>query len=117
MTNESLQTSPRIRRFVDWLIGTYVPAHGLEFGASSDGWIEDPERMERCERAAENGGDGSTHAEHMQDWREAFAIFLRDRKRNTMSAGYDRFEAAVTAYFDSVEAWHVANGSIDEEVG
>jgi hypothetical protein len=106
----------RAKRFVDWFIRSPF-ADARRFG-SNDDWIADPERMERCERAAEHGAEGSTHAEIIEDWRKAFADFVRyGGKRNTWSAGYARFDAIVSAYFEDLEAWHEANGTLHEEVG
>lgn len=107
----------RIESFVEWFLSDYFPESGFRFGSSSDDWMLDPERMERCDNAASDGADGSTHREIIEDWRKAFTHFLRyGGKRNAFSRGYDRFEAAVNAHFDAVEVWHTKNGSIDEEI-
>lgn len=88
------------------------------FGASSDMWIEDAERAERCMEAARDGAEGSTHYEVIQDMRSIFSDFLRyGGKRNPFSAGYDRLEAAVSAHFDELEAWHEKNGTLHEQIG
>ena len=106
----------RIDTFVDWFVRSDMVAN--QFG-SNDDWLSDPERMERCERAAEDGGDGSTHAEVIDDWRQAFKHWVRYGRtgRNSMSAGYDRFETAVLLHFDRLEDWHKANGSLHQEIG
>jgi hypothetical protein len=108
--------NPRIDRFVDWFLRS---EHMREFGASSDDWINDRERMERCDAAAENGCDGSTHAERIDDMRDSFRDWIRygRRKRNAFTAGYERFETAVLDYFDALERWHEQNGSLDEQIG
>ena len=78
------------------------------FGSSSDDWIQDEERMERIEEAAEYGGDGSTHGEHIQDWRECLGdCFELDE------ATHD----AIMAEIDACEQWHIDNGSIDDVIG
>jgi hypothetical protein len=107
MTNT---TNTRARAFVNAFIRDekLCPA----FGSTSDDWINDEDRMARCTAAAENGADGSTHAEVINDWREAFARFLRERGNR-----FDRFERAVTAEFDAIEAWHEAIGSLNQEIG
>ena len=33
-------------------------------------YLEDPERADRIQEAAGGGCDGSTHGEHIDDWRE-----------------------------------------------
>ena len=107
---------PRIDRFVDWFIRS---EHMREFGSSNDDWLDDSERMERCDRAAEFGADGSTHRERIDDMRRSFRDWLcfGRTKRNPFSAGYDRFAVAVEAHFDRVEQWHTDHGSIDVEIG
>ncbi len=62
--------------------------------------------------AAEFGADGSTHAEHIQDWREAFSDWMKWERRKDCPM----FTDAVDAYFDSVEAWHEKNGTLYEQV-
>jgi hypothetical protein len=108
--------SKRIRAFVDWFLRS---EHMREFGSTSGDWINDPERMQRCHDAAEFGGDGSTHAERIDDMRDSFRDWVRygRQNRNTMSAGYERFETAVLEYFDTLERWHEINGSLDEQIG
>src|ERR1035438_5158786 len=53
--------------------------------------------------SAEFGADGKTHAEVIEDWRESFSAWIRDRRAWTEP---ERFIAAVEAHFDAVEAWH-----------
>ena len=77
------------------------------FGSSSDDWLEDADGMERCDAAAAYGGDGSTHGEYIQDWRDCLA-------RMDLHRG---IAAAITAEIDDCEQWHIENGSIDEEIG
>ena len=107
----------RIKRFVDWFIRSeYVQNWTTE--KDSD-FFNEPDRANRCYEAAEFGADGKTHAEVIEDWREAFQNWVRYGRdtRNSMSYGYERFEAAVEAHFDAVEAWHEKNGSLWEEIG
>jgi len=94
----------------------------------NDLFISDPDRANRIYAAAEDGGDGSTHAEVLEDWRE-FAGQLRDDcKRYAWSIDdeteAEAFEAEAEAAFgrldadiDACEAWHEANGSLHEEIG
>jgi len=79
------------------------------FGSSSDDWISDPERRARVEAAAEFGADGSTHAEHIEDWRRS----LRERFQELPDLVRQRIEAEI----DEVESWHQRNGSLDDQVG
>jgi len=90
------------------------------FPRSSDEWLYNPERMERCEAAAEHGADGSTHAERLEDMREALREMrracpasLQDRTLTALNNRVERIEAEI----DACEAWHDANGSLHEEIG
>lgn len=104
----------RVERIVaDFIRSPFMQAR--EFGATSDDWIADPERMERCDEAAKDGADGSTHQEHIQDWRDAFSDFMSYERR-----GHERcelLEAGVDAYFDDLELWHQNNGTLFEQIG
>jgi hypothetical protein len=82
--------------------------NGIRFGSSNDDWFHDQDRMQRCHDAAENGGDGSTYGEHIQDWRECLDNHFSLDEETTDS---------ISAEIDSCEEWHVENGSIDEEIG
>lgn len=77
------------------------------FGSSSDDMINDTGRYRRCIKASENGGDGSTHAEYIQDWRDCLDRLDLSEEINTKI----RYE------IDACEAWHEANGSLDEMCG
>lgn len=93
----------------------------------SDFFINDPDRAARCHDAAEHGADGSTHAEHINDWRE-YAEQLREeasriawrldepddvRAEEEIQAWHDR----ITAEIDACEQWHADNGDLHEEIG
>ena len=109
MTNASKQ---RIERFIDWFIRSdYMQSR--VFGASSDMFIEDPNRANRCYDAAKNGCDGSTHRERIQDWRDAFSNWIADRRKWQTP---DRFIAGVNDYFDDLETWHEKNGTLFREI-
>ena len=100
----------RIARFVDGFIRSSL-VRSLEAERDSD-FFNEPERASRVAEEAEFGGDGKTHAEVIGDWRDAFGIFLRDRRGNDI----DRFAAGVEAHFDAVEAWHEAHGSLFRQI-
>lgn len=102
----------RIEAFVDWFIRSqYVENWTSE--KDSD-FINEPERAERCYAAATNGADGKTHAEVIEDWRESFQAWIRDRR---MWQEPERFIAGVESHFDAVEAWHDKNGSLFSQIG
>jgi len=73
--------------------------------------IEDPERFDRCYRAAEQGAEGSTHGEIIEDWRQAVDCAEDDKLISEEDAESLRKEIR------ECEDWHIQNGSIDEEVG
>ena len=86
------------------------------FGSTSDDWINDPDRMSRCHDAAEDGCDGSTHAEICQDWRDflnslTISDEYRDGDLTEDEADYLHSE------IDACEKWHEENGTLHEQIG
>ena len=102
----------RVDCFVDWFIRSqYVEAWTSE--KDSD-FINEPDRAARVYDAAADGCDGKTHAEVIEDWREAFSAWVRDKR---LWAEPERFMAAVNAHFDAVELWHEQHGSLWQQIG
>ena len=96
----------------------------------NDLFINDPERAERIHDAAEDGADGSTHAEHIDDFRDyakeiygevRSAIFHgdipSDKAVDVLDAMIDRREERLEAVLDRLEAWHEKNGTLWQQVG
>lgn len=93
----------------------------------NDLFLSDPDRASRNYDAAENGCDGSTHAEHIEDMREANDLAEREVYRAQFIAqGYDADCASmlaealkeyIAADIDDCEAWHEKNGSLDQVIG
>ncbi len=94
----------------------------------NDLFISDPDRADRIWKASEDGADGSTHAEHIEDWREFAKIIYGEERRRINKAESDEeadaIEAeienaydALIADIDRVEAWHEKNGSLHEQIG
>lgn len=82
----------------------------------NDLFINDPERAERLHEAAEHGGDGSTHYEIIEDWREFVDILFRDLPwddRDEVEPLRDTLDAAI----NDCESWHEKNGSLHEVIG
>lgn len=77
----------------------------------SDLWINEPERADRMDKAAEHGADGSTHRETINDQREAVKDAESDRFFPPNNAD------ALLRELDHIEAWHELNGSLDQEIG
>lgn len=78
--------------------------------------LEDEDRFDRIQEAAENGAEGSTHYEIIQDWRDAFRAFRREHG----DFEDDAREAELDAIEDEIEAcekFHKENGTLDQEVG
>lgn len=80
-------------------------------------FLTDPERANRIHEAAERGSDGSTHAEHIEDWRE-FLKTLKvidpewpDDGGDITQEAYDAIEAEI----DDCWAWHEKNGSLEQQ--
>lgn len=123
----SASSQKRVDRFVDDFIRSrYVEAWTNENEAD---FFNNPERAERVANAAEYGANGSTHAEIIDDWRNAFKTWVKYDRRvmdiecKTRTYHYhnheypERFADAVLAHFDSVEQWHERNGSLWQEIG
>ncbi len=79
------------------------------FGCSSDDSYTDPQRYVRCQEAASYGGDGSTHQEHINDWRECLANYFDDIDGDAKDA--------INKEIDDCEQWHDNAGSLDEQIG
>jgi hypothetical protein len=89
----------------------------------TDLFINDADRAERLADAAENGADGSTHGETIEDWRD----FLSNLK--IFDAEYDDFEdfekydltleqsKIIENDIDDCEKYHIENNTIDSEIG
>ncbi len=108
----SQASQARVDKFVDAFIRSqYV--ENWTAGKDEDFWNE-PERASRVYDAAAEGCDGKTHAEVIEDWREAFRAWIRDKRK---WQDPERFMTAVEAHFDKVEAWHEKNGSLWQEIG
>ena len=87
----------------------------VPFGSTSDDWINDPDRMERCQDAAEHGEDGSFHAEIIQDWRDFLGRIDSELYRTLEEEEYEQWEAikaAIEAEIDACEQWHSDNGTL-----
>lgn len=103
----------RIETFVDWFIRLDLVRPDIQ-----ELYLSDAERADRMDAAAEDGADGSTHAETIDDWRSAFKSWLSDVRRGRRHGEYpERFATAVLEHFDAVEEWHEHNGSLYQERG
>ncbi len=73
---------------------------------ANDLFLSDSDRADRIWDAAEDGGDGSTHAEVIEDWRD----FL-----DTVRLPW-RVLARIVAEIDDCEKWHYDNGSLHHQI-
>lgn len=100
----------------------------IESKLGNDLFISDPDRAERIHDSAQNGADGSTNAEHIEDWRECLKQIKDDAMREAFRAETeDEGEGevrAIEAWAETIEAeiakcedWHKDNGSLHEEIG
>jgi len=111
----SSSSEKRIEQFVDWLIRSSYAEHARYSNIEEN--YHDFDRSNRCEVAAENGSDGSTHAEVIGDFRDAFTDFMDERMRVRWQHSFDHFTDAVEAHFDALELWHENNGTLHKEIG
>lgn len=119
---EMMTTQTRIDRIVSHFVRSEYFANWQAERVSEGGYSRDSDRRDRydrCQDAAEQGADGSTHRECIEDMRSAFRDYLRyrPRTRNVFREYPYRVESAADAHFDALEHWHIANGSIDQEIG
>jgi hypothetical protein len=89
----------------------------------NDLFINDPKRADRIYKAAEDGGDGSTHAEVIEDWRDYLNMLKvydpecdepEDQARRDITLSvYD----SISHEIDECEEWHSKNGSLYHQIG
>ena len=85
-------------------------------------FLEDPERADRREAAAENGCDGSTHGEAIQDWRDfmdTLDIFDPDFDVDE-DGSWDitmEQEESIVKEIDNVEKWYEEHDTLEQEIG
>lgn len=70
-------------------------------------WLHDEDRADRMADWAEDGGDGSTHDEAIQDMRD----YLKDADLP------EYIKEKISVEIDSVEEWHEQNGSLNDIIG
>jgi len=74
----------------------------------NDLFISDPDRADRIHEAAKEGCDGSTHGEHIQDWRDYV---------NDCLEAPESVKEAILKEIQETEDWHEENKSLDTEIG
>jgi len=73
----------------------------------NDLFINDPQRAARMHEYAEEGLNGSTHDEVIQDWRD----YLTDAELP------EPIKESLLIEIDAAEEWHIRNGSINNIIG
>lgn len=108
----SKYSKARISKFIDMLIRTELA--GQITDENNHSWSGNGERSNRVLAAAENGSDGRTYDESIEDMRETFHIWLRQRRSNRE---HSRFECAVCDHFDSLERFFFDRNMLFVEIG
>lgn len=103
---EALNTGYRVEDFLE----TEFWQDWDESNRSDIPW-RNPSRAERMYKAAENGADGSTHAEIIADWAKAADAALREGRIGPIR------NALLIANINQTWDWHFHNGSLNYEVG
>ena len=85
--------------------------HFEEDRLGNDLFISDPDRADRIHKAAKDGCDGSTHAEHIDDWRDYVKLLRQDDDI------CDACEERLTEEIDAVEEFHEKAGTLLDEIG
>ena len=87
-------------------------------------FITDPDRAQRIHDAAEDGCDGSTHYEVIEDWREFAELLRRELLHQASSEGDEESEAEIesnfdllTAEIDACESFHRRQKTLHEQIG
>jgi len=116
------ETAPRIRRIIDRQLcsadySDYV-AERIETGSYARPSSDARNRYDRCYAAAENGSDGSTYRESIDDIRDYFRAYLAGKaRRRPFGAGYARIETAIDDHCDGLIQWFTRRGDIDAVIG
>ena len=71
----------------------------------------DPDRADRIDEAAEDGFDGSTHGEEIQDWRDCWESYCREYDVPDEVCQYVETEIQVA------ESYHATKGTWEEAIG
>ena len=98
---------------MDWFLGSeyWQMWDSDNRSPSSCGIIHSaPERFERMWNAAEDGAEGSTHAEIIDDSLSCLRDLRFDRSLNHVCDSIER-------HIESIESWHDKNGSLNEVIG
>jgi len=111
--------SPSSRARIEAFVDSFIRCEDLQvFTSERDGdYINEPERASRCNDAAEEGCDGKTHQDVIQDWRDYFSQWTRDHKTGSWYSSPDRFTGAVEAHFTLTEMYHEFAGTLTQEIG
>lgn len=106
---------------LDEMIRSQAFEYFRENRLGNDLWINDPDRADRIRVAAEDGCDGSFHAERIQDWRDFLSDYREYDPEFDEPFQDGRLPAeiidAITAEIDACEAYHESKGTLWEEVG
>ena len=85
--------------------------------------IDDPERFDRTQAAAQDGADGSTHAEAIQDMRDFLdTVDVKpdaeaDAELDRQEAEIEAWKARIKAEIDACEKRHADDGTLHDQIG
>ena len=138
MNTKPAETADQIRERLVRSVSELIDADNQAFyewqseHVSSMGYSRSRERQERYSRvydAAENGADGSTHAENISDFqdycdnyfseinRAAWRLDLDSQGADSLQDEIDGAQEAVEADIQALWQWHDKNGSLYQQVG
>jgi len=88
-------------------------------------YLEDPDRADRRDKASEDGAEGSTHAEIIQDWRDfldTLSVYDAEIGDDEDLANHEfditkEQEESIGKEIDDCEAWHEKQGTLNQEIG
>jgi hypothetical protein len=80
-------------------------------------FLTDPDRANRLHEAAEDGADGSTHAEHIEDWRDFLSILKQSVPYSEEQDEIREQLEKIADEIDAKEEYLDKNGQLDKVIG
>lgn len=88
----------------------------------NDLFINDHDRASRIYDAAEDGADGSTHGEHIDDQREFLSLLSVWNPETDADENPDDYDITqevhdrISSELDEVEKWHAEHGTLGQQI-
>lgn len=100
----------QINNLDDFLQSDYYLTLESDYYLNLQHWyLEDEDRANRMEKASHDGNFGLTHAERLEDMRDAVLMAYQDNRITSEQ------EEKLMDEIDSIWTWHKNNNSLDEE--